>query len=302
MPELSFEEQIAAGMRVEASDEMPDEYRQEAARMMEFHAASEVMGPVQEFRWVPKAPSLYAKKIFAAKSQDEVGHGQMLLRVCEDLTGKSRREYMEQFLYGPPRFMNAFHYRWDRWADPVIVCWLVDGAEIERQGTLLKSSYGPYARAMKKIVSEEGFHFHCGYALARSMLEGTAAQRRELQQALERWWPRVLAQFGPPDEQSRHGATLMKWRLKLKSNEDLRQSWLTRFVPMIQKHGLEIPDNALRFDEEMGRWSYTEPDWQEFRSLLRGGSPVGDDVQREMRAAREKNGWAIATLWGARVA
>jgi ring-1,2-phenylacetyl-CoA epoxidase subunit PaaA len=261
--------------------------------MMEFHMMSELVGPVHEFWWVPRAPSLEAKLVFAAKSQDEVGHGLGLLRVCEDLTGRSRESYLEQILEGPPRFMNIFHYPWEHWADPVIVAWLIDGAEIERQTTLLKSSYGPYARAMKKIVKEEGFHYHCGRYLAARMVEAGPAPKRSLQDALERWWPRILSMFGPHDSASTHGAQLIAFGLKLSENEVLRQSYLTKFVPRIKEMGLELTDDRLAFDEETGTWSYTEPDWEEFRSLLRGGSPVGADLQRTLREARFTNRWLL---------
>jgi ring-1,2-phenylacetyl-CoA epoxidase subunit PaaA len=277
--------------QVEPWMDLDDDYRAAASRMIEFHMMSEIVGPVHEFRWVPKAPSLHAKQVFAAKSQDEIGHGLMLMRVCQDLTGKSRAEYIEEILEGPPRFMNIFHYPWDEWVDPAIVAWLIDGAEIERQATLLRSSYGPYARAMKKIVKEEGFHHHCGRYLIEQMMAGTPEQRRAVQRGVERWWLRTIAMFGPRDDKSKHGPKLIEYGLKLSNNDLLRQSWLTKFVPQIRAMGIEVPDDRLARDEETGRWDHSEPDWDEFSSLLRGGSPVGADLQRELREARGMSSW-----------
>jgi ring-1,2-phenylacetyl-CoA epoxidase subunit PaaA len=277
--------------QVEPWMDLDDEYRAAAARMIEFHMMSEIVGPVHEFRWVPRAPSLHAKQVFAAKSQDEIGHGLMLLRVCEDLTGKTRAQYLEEILDGPPRFMNIFHYPWAEWVDPAIVAWLIDGAEIERQATLIRSSYGPYARAMRKIVKEEGFHHHCGRFLIGQMMAGTPAQRQAVQRGLDRWWLRTLAMFGPPDEHSKHGPKLMALGLKLSNNDALRQSWLTKFVPQIHAMGLDIPDDKLAYDEATGRWSHSEPDWDEFKGLLRGGSPVGGQLQKELRDARGLSSW-----------
>lgn len=288
-----FAQRLADGEKLEPSMDLPEDYRRAATRMLEFHMMSELVGPVHEFWWVPRAPSLEAKMIFAAKSQDEVGHGLGLLRVCEDLTGRSRASYVEEILEGPPRFMNIFHYPWDDWSDPVIVAWLVDGAEIERQQTLMNSSYGPYARAMKKIVREEGFHYHCGRFLAQRMAEAGPGPKKRLQDGLTRWWPRILAMFGPPDSRSTHGAKLMAYGLKLSGNETLRQSYLTKFVPRVEAMGLEVPDEKLGFDEETQTWRFSEPDWEEFRSLLRGGSPVGADLQRRLREARYRNRWLL---------
>lgn len=293
----SIEGYVRDGGRFEAFHDLPEAYVGEAARMMEFHMMSEIVGPVQEFFWVPRSPSLEAKLIFAAKSQDEVGHGLALLRVCEDLTGKTRAEYVEDMLEGPPRFMNIFHYPWDEWVDPAIVAWLIDGAEIERQTTLLGSSYAPYARAMKKIVKEEGFHHHAGRYLIEQAIAAGPAQKAKVQEGVARWWLRTLAMFGPPDTQSTHGATLIRLGLKLSENEVLRQSWLTKFVPQIEGYGLEVPDDQLALDEETGRWSYTMPDWDEFRSLLRGGSPVGEEIQRALREGRGRNGWLLRQVF-----
>jgi len=290
---------VAAGGKFEPWQEIPEVYAQEAARMMEFHMTSELIGSAHEYRWVARAPSLEAKLVMSAKTQDEVGHTLALIRVCEDLTGKSRRQYMEEILEGPPRFMNIFHYPWDDWADPAIASWLADGAEIKRQTTLLRSSYGPYARAMKKIVKEEGFHHQAGRYLVRRMVDGGPAQRQRAQRALDRWWPRILAMFGPSGSASRHGEVMLAFQLKLSSNEDLRQSFLSTFVQKIIQMGLEIPDDKLRFDEETGVWHYTEPDWDEFRSLLRGGSPYGEEVQRKLRNARRGSAWFLDAVWAA---
>jgi ring-1,2-phenylacetyl-CoA epoxidase subunit PaaA len=289
---------VRAGEKFEPSREIPEAYAREAARMMEFHMASELVGPVHEYRWVPRAPSLEAKLVLAAKVQDEVGHALALIRVCEDLTGKSRREYMEEILEGPPRFMNIFHYPWDDWADPVVAAWLADGAEIKRQTTLLRSSYGPYARAMKKIVKEEGFHHQAGRYLMQRMVVAGGAPKRRAQEAVERWWPRIMSMFGPRGSASRHGEVMLAFQLKLSDNEELRQSYLSTFVPKIIQMGLEVPDDRVRFDEESGVWNYTEPDWDEFRGLLRGGSPYGQELQRTLRNARKSSAWFLDDVWG----
>lgn len=291
--------QLAEGHKFEPWQDLPELYVTEASRMMEFHMTSELIGSTQEYRWIPHAPSLESKLIMTAKAQDEIGHCLGLIRVCEDLTGKSRRDYMEQILEGPPRFMNIFHYPWDDFADPAIASWLADGAEIKRQTTLLKSSYGPYARAMKKIVKEEGFHYQAGRYLIKRMVEAGPSQHRIAQEALERWWPRILAMFGPKGAASSHGDTMIALQLKLADNEDLRQVFLAQFVPEIREMGLEIPDDKVVYDEETEMWGYTEPDWDEFKGLLRGGSPYGQEVQRRLREARHTSKWFLEEVWAA---
>lgn len=296
---LATADRVAKGGKFEPWQDLPPTYLQEAARMIEFHMASELIGSTHEYHWIPRAPSLESKLVLSAKTQDEVGHTLGLIRVCEDLSGKSRRELMEQVLEGPPRFMNIFHYPWDDWADPAVAAWLADGAEIKRQTSLLRSSYGPYARAMKKIVKEEGFHYQAGRYLIQRMVDGGPRQKRRAQEALNRWWPRIMAMFGPSGAASTHGEIMLAFQLKVLSNEDLRQSYLNTFVQKIEQMGLDVPDDKLRLDDESGVWEYTEPDWDEFRTLLRGGSPYGEEIQRRLRDSRRASAWFLDEVWAA---
>src|SRR5439155_837799 len=93
---------IDAGEKIEAGEWMPDEYRLAAMKFIEMHANSEVMGALPEREWIPRAPTLKRKLSLTAKVQDEVGHGQILYRVAEDL-GKSR----EQMVAGHHALLRA---------------------------------------------------------------------------------------------------------------------------------------------------------------------------------------------------
>lgn len=93
-----FMERIRRGEKIEATDWMPDEYRQLLIKLIHMHGISEVMGVYPEKQWVPKAPNLRRKLSLMAKVQDEMGHGQLLLRVVEDLAaplGKNREDLIQ---------------------------------------------------------------------------------------------------------------------------------------------------------------------------------------------------------------
>jgi ring-1,2-phenylacetyl-CoA epoxidase subunit PaaA len=77
----NFMQRIEAGEKIEADDWMPEDYRQTLIKLISMHGMSEIMGALPEKEWVPKAPSLYRKLGIMAKVQDEMGHGQLLLRV-----------------------------------------------------------------------------------------------------------------------------------------------------------------------------------------------------------------------------
>ena len=75
-----------------------------------------------------------------AKVQDEMGHGQLLLRVAEDLLkpyGKNREDLMEDLFNGDLKFHNVFHMETKTWGDAGLIGWLVDGAAIITQTDML---------------------------------------------------------------------------------------------------------------------------------------------------------------------
>src|ERR1700716_3920285 len=100
---------VQEGGQVEATDWLPDEYRQRLVKFIEMHANSELMGVLPEREWILKAPTLRRKLALTSKVQDEVGHAQLLYRVAEDL-GKPREQMIQDLLDGKTKFHNVFHY------------------------------------------------------------------------------------------------------------------------------------------------------------------------------------------------
>ncbi|MFW5948864.1 MAG: Phenylacetic acid catabolic protein, partial [Halolamina sp.] len=117
-------------------DDLPREYREAATRMLEFHANSEIMGAYLERPFIRKAPSLERKMAFSAKTQDEIGHGQMLYRAAESLGIKSRDEMLADLANGDGKFLNCFHYPMEDYVETPMIAFFVDGAAMRRQATL----------------------------------------------------------------------------------------------------------------------------------------------------------------------
>src|SRR5574343_277725 len=182
-----FESKIAAEIKIEPRDWMPDEYLQHLIRQISQHAHSEVIGMQPEGNWITRAPSLRSKKILLAKIQDEGGHGLYLYSAAETL-GISRDELIQQLHDGKAKYSSIFKYPTLTWADIGAIGWLVDGAAIVNQVSLQRTSYGPYSRAMIRICKEESFHQRQGYEILISLVNGTQAQRAMAQDALNRWW------------------------------------------------------------------------------------------------------------------
>jgi ring-1,2-phenylacetyl-CoA epoxidase subunit PaaA len=269
----AFVEHVQAGGKVEATDWMPDEYRESVLRFVEMHANSELMGVLPERDWILRAPTLRRKLALTAKIQDEVGHAQLLYRVAEDL-GKARESMIEDLLAGKTKFHNVFHYPTRTWADVGVIAWLVDAAAIVAQQALRDSSYAPYARTMRKICWEESVHIMHGRDVVVTLAMGTPTQRRMLQEAIDRWWPPLMQMHGPrsPREKDRD----LFWRIKAKTSEELRQEFLSIYVPRIWELGLTLPDPELGLNPATGQWRYTEPNWDELRSVVTGHGPASE--------------------------
>jgi ring-1,2-phenylacetyl-CoA epoxidase subunit PaaA len=286
----AFEAKIERGEKIEPHDWMPREYRRQLIRMIEQHAHSEIIGALPEGTWVTRAPGFKRKLALLAKVQDEVGHAQLLYNAAETL-GKSREQMLNDLISGKSKYSNIFNYPALTWADSAVIAWLVDAGAIINQVTNSKGSYGPYCRALERICQEESFHLKYGYENAVTLATGTKKQRQSLQEALNRWWTPMMHFFGPPDKTSVHTEKLMKWKVKLASNDEMRQQFLNMYVPKIWELGLTVPDPNLRKNPETGKWEYTEPDWDEFMRVINGDGPCNRERLAVRAMADERGRW-----------
>ncbi len=288
--ERAFQDKIDADIKIEPKDWMPDDYRATLIRQIGQHAHSEIVGQLPEGNWITRAPTLERKAILLAKVQDEAGHGLYLYCAAETL-GVSRDEITEMLLDGRMKYSSIFNYPTLNWADIGAVGWLVDGAAIMNQVPLQRTSYGPYSRAMIRICKEESFHQRQGYDAIRKMAEGTPEQRRMAQDALNRLWYPSLMMFGPSDKESVHSAQSMAWKIKINTNDELRQKFVDQTVPQAEYLGLTIPDPALKWNEERGHYDYSEPDWSEFMDVLKGNGPCNVDRLADRNKAWDDGKW-----------
>ena len=288
-----FEERIAKGLKIEPKDWMPDRYRNQLIRMISQHAHSEIVGMLPEGNWITRAPSLRRKSILLAKVQDEGGHGLYLYSAAETL-GIDRSELLDQLITGKAKYSSIFNYPSLTWADVGAIGWLVDGAAIMNQTMLARGSYGPYSRAMVRICKEESFHNRQGYELLLAMMRGTDAQRAMAQDAVNRWWWPSIMMFGPPDDQSPNSEELSRWKVKLESNDAIRQRFIDRTVPQAQFAGLTLPDPDLKWNEKRGQYDFGNINWKEFFDVVKGNGPCNVERLQTRKRAHEDGAWVRA--------
>ena len=286
----AFEARVAADEFIEPKDWMPEAYRRTLVRQISQHAHSEIVGMLPEGNWITRAPSLRRKAILLAKVQDEAGHGLYLYCAAETL-GTSREQMIEALHSGRAKYSTIFNYPTLTWADMGAIGWLVDGAAIMNQVPLQRASYGPYARAMVRVCKEESFHQRQGFEIMVAMANGTAAQKRMAQDALNRWWWPSLMMFGPPDDNSPNTAQSMRWRIKRETNDELRQKFVDITVPQAEYLGLSVPDDDLAWNEVKGGYDIGPVDWEEFYAVVRGEGPVAKERMKARRDAWDEGAW-----------
>ena len=255
---------------------MPDEYRARLTKFVEMHANSELMGVLPERDWILRAPTLQRKLALTAKIQDEAGHAQLLYRIVEDL-GKPREACLDDLVAGRSKFHNVFHYPTRSWGDVGVIAWLVDAAAIISQKALLKCSYAPYARIMRKICWEESFHILHGRDVVLTLVTGTAEQRELVQEALDRWWEPLDDVPRQPDPGRRGPDDPL-------ADQEPGQRGGAAAVPRgLRAAGVGARPHASRPEAPPSRrrhWSYTEPDWEKLMAVVSGNGPASERANR----------------------
>lgn len=288
--EKQFQSRIDEEIKIEPKDWMPEAYRKTNLRQISQHAHSEIVGMLPEGNWISRAPSLKRKAILLAKVQDEAGHGLYLYAAAETL-GQSREQMINDLHSGHAKYSSIFNYPTLTWADIGAIGWLVDGAAIMNQVMLTRTSYGPYARAMVRICKEESFHQRQGFESLLVLSRGTPEQRAMCQDAINRWWWPSLMMFGPRDTESTNSDLSMKWKIKRKSNDELRQQFVDMIAEQIKTLGMVLPDDKLRWNEARKHYDFGPINWEEFWQVVKGNGPCNKQRIDARIKAWEEGQW-----------
>ncbi len=288
--EQKFQSAIDAEIKIEPRNWMPEAYRKTLIRQISQHAHSEIVGMLPEGAWITRAPSLKRKAILLAKVQDEAGHGLYLYSAAETL-GDSREQMINDLHSGKAKYSSIFNYPTLTWADMGAIGWLVDGAAILNQVMLCRTSYGPYARAMVRICKEESFHQRQGFDILLTLANGSAEQKAMCQDSINRWWWPSLMMFGPKDSESTNSDQSMKWKIKRKSNDELRQNFVDMCVQQVKVLGMTLPDPDLKWNEAKQQHDWGEIDWDEFWAVVKGNGPCNKERLDARRDAWTNGAW-----------
>jgi ring-1,2-phenylacetyl-CoA epoxidase subunit PaaA len=288
--EDELKERIANGFILESRADMTPGYLKAIVTQMLVQGDTELMSAPAYYMAAKDAPTISSRIAVSAVIQDELGHANIAYRLLEDLG-----EDKEQLVFGrqPHEFKNpyGFDQPLENWAEMAVANGLFDRAGIVLLSDVHQNtSYGPLKRALVKVDKEEYFHLRHGESWMRRLSKAGGEVKEMLQRAVDWMFPTGIEWFGLPDELKRHSGQL-EYRLKGKTNDELRQTWMDSVVPLCAEVGVEIPAHyntdtgeydleyelPCEFDPEKKRWLFEETiTWEQVWERWRGRGPMNE--------------------------
>ena len=234
----------AAGVRkYETVEEMPAEMRELIVRLMVVQADTEFASIQQHRPWLDSAPSLEDRWIEARIVADEARHGLQACKILREF-GDEGQAMIDDLLArreGQHK-LDAFNMKFDTWADVGAFTCFVDRVGVYQLRAFQECAYGPLARSIPLMLSEEQLHLNFGYNVLRRMVKDGpkyAGTPEEAQRAVQKWYPRALDMFG--HSHSKTSARAIDLGIKRWTNEEARARYIQEITPLAERIGLELP-------------------------------------------------------------
>lgn len=238
-PYSEIDPTIQQPMYRENDPDMPEEYRQFLIKLLKYgHVENNanphyrrLLGRIAEagFSYAPDTKSLVIESEIV---KQEVEHGQT---VADLITGLGEDPFIDQ---KPKQYL--FEIPLKSWVDVAWFHGIGDRVGLYVGIEWVGSTYEPLSKVSPKLEREERFHAAAGISYVKDICQ-TADGRKAAQDGLHKWWPAVLDMFGRSD--SKNSDTYVKWGIKSRSNEELRQAYIADTVPILEKLGLDVPDH-----------------------------------------------------------
>src|SRR5260221_2841724 len=239
--------------QIETLDDMSDEYYDHLMNLMLQQADSELAGGFGFGPWIMKAPTTEEMLVVSNIVRDEVRHARAMYRLLEDARfgvddWVDKMDFTfrvdDSQVLGDKRAssdkrVNIFYYPIDSWADFVMFNFLMDRGAGHQLEDVKVCSYGPWRREIDRILKEEKTHIaHGDYWVKRLAL--AAGTKGEIQEALDRWWPRGMSIFGRPG--SRKNKSYRELGLKKRDNHEVRGTFAHEVQENANAWGLKVPE------------------------------------------------------------
>jgi ring-1,2-phenylacetyl-CoA epoxidase subunit PaaA len=295
--EEQVQEHLAAGKLVEGLQHMSPKYLEGMRRILTVSADTEFVSAPSYLRAAQHAPALNNFGSAMSIIQDELAHAHIGYRLLGDLGVD-----MDELVYERPASAFKYPYAFDvplnSWVELVCANALYDQAGFVLLSDVYQSStFGPWKRALAKVDKEETFHLRHGRTWLRKLCREPDG-KAEVQAAVDWMFILTLEWFGLPDSLKQHSEQL-DYGFKGKSNDQLRQWWMSEVVPFMEEIGIRVPAHfdsdedryvidcpfPARFDEDKRSWLLDEGaiTWDEVIARWRARGPMNETYVRTLQ-------------------
>ncbi|TMD04395.1 MAG: phenylacetate-CoA oxygenase subunit PaaI [Chloroflexi bacterium] len=320
--QVRFDNLLKKGDLIESTSEMTPEYLKELKHTLIVSGDTELISAPAYYMATKRAPSVNAFMTGIAIIQDELAHAHIAYHILEELGDDEETLIFER---DPKsfRYPYAFDVPLESWPELAIANAFYDQAGFCLLGDIHEQcSYGPWKRGLVKVMAEENFHLRNGRTWMKRIAAAGGEAKDELQRNVDWMFPLTVEWFGLPDDRKMH-STQLEYRLKGKTNDQLRQWWLSTVVPYCESIGVKVPAHIEKgvpskskdlegekegenwvldypfpctFDAAEKRWDFKDPcSWDDVLVRWRERGPrnvqmVADfqESYRKLRAARQQ--------------
>jgi ring-1,2-phenylacetyl-CoA epoxidase subunit PaaA len=247
-----LQERLAHGEKVRSVEDMSEEYYDALLNLMLMQADSELAGGVGYMPWIAQAPGINEKYTVATMVREEIGHAHAMYKLLRGIgfdvdVHVARHDWdlrIDAADIGTTRAaadsrVNIFYYPIPTWADFIMFNFCMDRGAGHQLYDAEHCSYAPWNRAIQKIAEEEVGHLQHGDLWVQRLAEDPATHD-EVQEALDRWYPRVMNIFGRPNTPKNQ--LYRRLGLKVRDNDEVRQAFVADVTPKLEAWRLRLPD------------------------------------------------------------
>jgi 1,2-phenylacetyl-CoA epoxidase catalytic subunit len=222
----------------EGDPDMPEEFRDLLTRMLVHHMENSTNPHYTELldklwsRGMALIPDEKFKVTYARLMQQEVEHGVITARILAGLGVGPVDTEIKQYM---------FHLPLDTFCDLAFFNALGDRVGCYIGETWEGVPYEPLLNVADRLHKDEVFHATFGMNNLRRICS-TEEGRAQANEKVGIWWPAALDMFG--NSSSSFSDKYVKWNLRKKNNEELRQAYIADTRPMLEQIGIDVPDDA----------------------------------------------------------
>jgi len=222
---------------VEDFKQQAPEYQDAVRKIVRSHALNELYGAqVFDEPAISLAPTPYAKWLTCRVAMEEYHH-HVRFKELADQIGVQPSEMDTR----NKRPLNIFEVPLEGWEQFCVIKMLGDLAEILQVEDLLHCTFHPLRNLARATMPEERFHAQFGEDFSAELVK-TPEGKARLQAAVNEYWPYLPKFFG--GSKSKNNEIFRKWKIKQRTNDEMREDFVKRATEVAAKYGLTLPKVA----------------------------------------------------------